>query len=45
MNADELLRIKGLSASACSLWRSYSFRSEQCSIIDRETNVPILIGL
>jgi len=38
INADERLRIKGLSASACSLWQSYPFISQQCSIIGRETD-------
>jgi len=31
MNTDEWLRIKGWSASACLLWRSYSFTSEACN--------------
>jgi len=38
MNTDERLKIKRLSASACSLWRSYSFRSEHCSITGREAD-------
>jgi len=31
MNTEERLRIKGLSASACSLWPSYSLTFEQCN--------------
>jgi len=42
MNTDERLRIKGLSASACSLCRSYSFISEQCS--NRPRNGRLIIA-